>query len=66
MSLVVAADELSDGMEAAQGAHGVAVVLVKGKLHEGGHGWARVAVHVVLQQWPSPSAGSLQTLIQVV
>lgn len=66
VAVVVAADQLSDGVEAAEGAHGMAVVLVKGELHEGGHGGAGVSVHVILQQWTSPGTGPLETLIQVV
>lgn len=53
-------------MEAAQGAHGMAVVLIEGQLHEGSHGRTRVPIHVVLQQGATPRAGPLQTLVQVV
>lgn len=66
MTIMVAADQLSNGVEAAKGAHGMAVILIKGELHEGSHGRAGVAVHVVLQQWSSPGTGPLQPLIQVV
>lgn len=66
MAVMVAADKLSDGMEAAKSTHGMAVVLVEGELHESSHGRTGVPVHVVLQQRPSPSTGPLKALIQVV
>lgn len=66
MAIVITADQLSNGVEATKGAHGMAVVLIKGKLHEGSHCRTWVPVHVIFQQWSSASTGPFKALIQVV